>query len=570
MAAMFRRASLLGKPSLASPVDDSPRSGLPPAAASASHNPIWKQHQQHQQQQHQQQQQQQQRQDRVDSNASSFFAGSTQRRKDSDAEPPRNHPSSSLQTPIAAANSTNNHNNNNTYSTNNNSAPPTGRPPSITLSFEEDYEVIDTAATQGAISQESDVHSLLSTQTGPHAHGRTDSQLSAYGLSPVIRPRRDKASQILGIPHRRSMEPVPSTKVSARLSTRSATVGYSGPPTIHEGETAPPPPLASLYLVSGLPKSHHAWTLADPDSVLGLQHMEGAVNKWWRPEVLGSTVSPGVGDPRDGQRSKRRRKVSNTRDPGAGIGLNKQDVAKMLSKALKLSFTREVEIIASTLQPPSTVHNFTFTLPTSSGVGRSATDLRSSVYTSTTHNGTDYRGDPMLIARPSSSYLGPPLTPAAQEALAAESAQATTYHGVCLTVWSHADEERATAIRRIIERNGRAREAIPPVPSLPHLREAGIITKRSDLSNGTPRPKSRGPWSEGETDAETDGALSESDWEGTARSGNVGGSTLFLPGDTVSQQCLCCADVAKYPMLLLRSSGCRTLSRSFRASRSMI
>jgi len=53
-------------------------------------------------------------------------------------------------------------------------------------------------------------------------------------------------------------------------------------------------PLSSLYLVAGLPKSHHAWTLADPDSVLRLQHSEGAVNKWWRPEVLGSIVSPGV------------------------------------------------------------------------------------------------------------------------------------------------------------------------------------------------------------------------------------------------------------------------------------
>ena len=478
--------------------------------------------------------------------------------------------SSQATSPLAAAanSSTTTHNINSNISNITNP----GRPPSITLSFEADYEVIDSAATQGATSQlESDVHSLLSSQTGPHAHGRTDSQLSAYGLSPVVRPRRDKASQVLGIPHRRSMEPIPSAKVAARLSTRSATVGYSGPPTIHEGEAAPPPPLASLYLVSGLPKSHHAWTLADPDSVLGLQHSESAVNKWWRPEVLGSTVSPGVGDPRDGQRSKRRRKVSNARDPGAGIGLSKQDVAKMLSKALKLSFTREVEIIASTLQPPSTVHSFTFTLPTSSSgsgvTGRSASDLRSSVYTSTTHNGTDYRGDPMLIARPSSSYLGPPLTPAAQEALAAESAQATTYHGVCLTVWSHADEERATAIRRIIERNGRGREVIPPVPSLPHLREAGIITKRSDLSNGTPRPKSRGPWSEGETDAETDGALSESDWEGTARSGNVGGSTLFLPGDTVSYRCLWSQScLAKLPDSASRSFGCRTLSRSFRAS----
>src|SRR5271170_2645353 len=120
----------------------------------------------------------------------------------------------------------------------------------------------------------------------------------------------------------------------------------------------------------------------------------------------------------------------------------------MLSKALKLSFTREVEIVASTLQPPSTVHTFTFSLPTppdrelglpstlagnGGGVaGRSDRDVRSSVYSATTGGG---RGGPhgpggmmsgmgmLPSARPSSTYLGPvttPLTPAAQEALQAE------------------------------------------------------------------------------------------------------------------------------------------------------
>ena len=149
-----------------------------------------------------------------------------------------------------------------------------------------------------------------------------------------------------------------------------------------------------------------------------------------------------------------------------------------------------------------------------------------------THNGIDYWGDLILIARPSSTYLGLPLTPAAKEALAAESAQVTTYHEVCLTVWSHANEGRATAICCIIKCNRHARDVMAPVSSLLHLRKVGIITKRSGLSNGTPQLKSRGLWSSGETDSETDGALSESDWEGTARSSDVSGSTLFLPGDS--------------------------------------
>jgi hypothetical protein len=57
-------------------------------------------------------------------------------------------------------------------------------------------------------------------------------------------------------------------------------------------------------------------------------------------------------------------------------------------------------------------------------------------------------------ARPSLTYLRPvttPLIPAAQEALQAESANATTYYGVYLTVWSHADEEHSRAIRRTVE-----------------------------------------------------------------------------------------------------------------------
>ena len=93
--------------------------------------------------------------------------------------------------------------------------------------------------------------------------------------------------------------------------------------------------MASLYVVSGLPKSPHTWTLSDPDSVLGLHHSEGAVGRWWRPEVLGSTVSPGAGG--GGGKKKKRGKSEETSTMFSSAGqLSKQEVGKMLSKALKV------------------------------------------------------------------------------------------------------------------------------------------------------------------------------------------------------------------------------------------
>lgn len=138
--------------------------------------------------------------------------------------------------------------------------------------------------------------------------------------------RADKASRVLGIRHRKSMEPIPASTRTSLVSTRSV----RDQPSIPSFQATSP--LTSLYVVSGLPKSPHTWTLADPDSVLGLHHSEGAVNRWWRPEVLGSTVSPGAG----GSTGKKKKRVKNEELlKGAGV-LSKQEVAKMLSKALKV------------------------------------------------------------------------------------------------------------------------------------------------------------------------------------------------------------------------------------------
>ncbi|KAF7969036.1 hypothetical protein HWV62_28425, partial [Athelia sp. TMB] len=374
--------------------------------------------------------------------------------------------------------------------------------------------------------------------------------------------RSDKASRILGIQHRRSMEPIPASRQGSIASTQSAR------------EAVPPPaftpslPLTSLYVVSGLPKSPHTWTLADPDSVLGLHHSDSAVNRWWRPEVLGSTISPGAGG---GQKKKKKHSKHDEIMKGAGA-LSKQEVGKMLSKALKLSFTREVEIIASTLQPASTVHTFTFNLPPPNAplAPQSQADLlRSSVL-----SGTDIRSsagtfaypylndDPYSRPNASVQFLGPHANNVGHGPQGAQGNNAAgngnemgqgagsanvTYHGVCLTVWSHADAERSTAIRRTLEAARSRKESAQSALTsrLKSLRGEGgsLSSSRPGTSDPTVQARrrskksSKGPWTTDETDGDTevDGALSESDFEVASTTGGhgPGESTLFLPGDTV-------------------------------------
>ncbi|KZT44375.1 hypothetical protein SISSUDRAFT_976953 [Sistotremastrum suecicum HHB10207 ss-3] len=348
--------------------------------------------------------------------------------------------------------------------------------------------------------------------------------LSVTPPSNSLPPRRDKASQILGIAHRKSMEPIPASARNSIMTVRSATYPAPAPPP-----HTPTSTLASLYVVSGLPKSPHTWTLADPDSTAGLHHSDGAVGRWWRAEVLGNTVSPGVGG-----RRKKRGGGPEIKGPGA---LSKHEVAKMLSKTLKLSFTREVEIITSTLQPASTVHTFTFTLPT-----QSSTYTRSSLAPPSERNSGYstsaypyfHSDDPFAGPRPSSSYIGvtPPHPEPAQNT--ASDASMSTWHGVCLTVWSHADAERSAAIRRALESsNSRARKESAQSVMSAKLRGLRSDRKRKGVPWST--NSGNGTTTDGDvaTDGETEGdAISESEFDASSTRG-PGGSTLFLPGDAV-------------------------------------
>ncbi|KEP55118.1 DENN (AEX-3) domain protein [Rhizoctonia solani 123E] len=335
--------------------------------------------------------------------------------------------------------------------------------------------------------------------------------------------------------------PVRGHKPSTASSLSPLSPSTGGQPHV------PTTPLTTLYLVSGLPKSPHTWTLADTDSVAGLHHAEGAVGRWWRAEVLGSSVSPGVGRSRKKSRKSKETDTNvipdgpkSTRGSGA---LSKTDLGRMLSKALKLSFPREVEIIAATLQPASTTHTFTFQVPAgaSPGVAQSHTaqtahlpGLRTSVMSSSTSATYNHPYVDPTLPRPSSTYLGPPSSthlPPSTSPTASTDPSAdrglVTYHGVCLTVWSHADEERSLAIRRALESVARSRR--------------GSGTSTNTATPATPRrPKGTNgsgptaPWSDAEESEADAFSMSESDADIMNPNGvGMGASNLFLPQNTV-------------------------------------
>ena len=102
---------------------------------------------------------------------------------------------------------------------------------------------------------------------------------------------------------------------------------------------------------------------------------------------------------------------------------------------------------------------------------------------------------PFAPACPSSSFLGPPslfpplsttnpgvdqLGPGGNSGQPDAPGSTITYHGVCLTVWSHADAERSAAIGRTLEA-GRSRKS-PLRASLPRASRASAQTPKIRLS----------------------------------------------------------------------------------------
>ena len=216
-------------------------------------------------------------------------------------------------------------------------------------------------------------------------------------------------------------------------------------------------PLASLYLVSGLPKDPAAWVYADEESISSVHHSPNAVGRWWRAETLGTSASPGIIIPGVDSNGKKKR---------VG-GMPKNEVNKVLAKALKLSFTQEVEIISSSLQPPSTMHSFSFSVstqnPNNAYASHSINSQHTSSFKSGWNNTTSSNGSSNQKKYDSSnnySYRPPDVLGLSDVQPGVDKDGRKTYYGVTLQVWSHADPTRAQAIRKALLTHPRRSESV--------------------------------------------------------------------------------------------------------------
>lgn len=246
--------------------------------------------------------------------------------------------------------------------------------------------------------------------------------------------------------------------------------------------------IAQLYAVFGLPKDPAVWTLAEEDCTNGVHHIENAVGRFWRPEVLGCSICPPL-NPVDEQPAKAPLSPASTSEKkdaktsawgsdkkngsnpkfiemadGRG-GIERAETARVLSKALKLSFTREIEISSGPVHfpPSSTSHTFSFSVPTvkssaSGGAARPSTDVRKatapfSVGAANVHNVRSFSavGEGFGLEGVS-SRLAAGTTSAGED-----TPSVATFYGSVLTVWSAADEKRAKAIRKELSRLAKAR-----------------------------------------------------------------------------------------------------------------
>jgi nicotinamide N-methyltransferase len=232
--------------------------------------------------------------------------------------------------------------------------------------------------------------------------------------------------------------------------------------------------IAQLYAVFGLPKDPAVWTLAEEDCVAGVHHAEGAVGRFWRPEVLGCSICPTPSEvlsktqPSADQESGASK--WNGRDSGGkkpsnpkfiemadGRGsVEKAETARVLSKALKLSFTREIEIIAEqgNYPPSATSHTFSFSVPTTSSnetSGGATTFSGKANASSGVGEGFGLENRAKVQGMGNDLDDGPSLA---------------TFYGVVLTVWSAADDKRAKTIKRELNRAAKQRGSLTTPKSI--------------------------------------------------------------------------------------------------------
>ncbi|GMK57249.1 hypothetical protein CspeluHIS016_0400830 [Cutaneotrichosporon spelunceum] len=213
----------------------------------------------------------------------------------------------------------------------------------------------------------------------------------------------------------------------------------------------PQPRLASLYLVSGLGKDPLQWALSDKDMTLGVQPLEDSLGLFWRPDMLGNTFSGEKSDEfnKNGKPAARssnaaRRDIQSKTVPGAGP----EGASRLVARTMKFAHPRDVEVVNSALAPPTACHTFSFSVSRQSTLAAIAAQAS--------------RGNKFGL--PPDSYMAVSSEqPSAAPAPGQEHLRGTThgsdliFYGVTLTVWSHADKDRASRLKEFKQRTQRIR-----------------------------------------------------------------------------------------------------------------
>ncbi|OCF58670.1 hypothetical protein L486_03160 [Kwoniella mangroviensis CBS 10435] len=285
--------------------------------------------------------------------------------------------------------------------------------------------------------------------------------------------------------------------------------------------------LASLYLVSGLAKSTAQWSFADSDSSRGVQPLEDSMGLFWRPEMLGSSFS---GEKTEESSRARKDSKSSTFTNGLSKDIRGKYVPdagpdgaqRLVSKSIKFAHPRDVEVVNSTLSPPTTCHAFTFTIPrhdTLAAIARTRLDSAVSGAPNTLS---------MLSAIDEQGNLDPSLHLQARgnpNVRNSNSASATelTFHGVTLTVWTHADRDRAVQLKTIKMRAERAKlgqGSLNSVNPLAQQQRKGSTAPSEGKKGGTKRGSLQYMMGRNQSEgditgtSETETGMSDSDLEG--------------------------------------------------------
>ncbi|WVQ75890.1 hypothetical protein IAR50_005524 [Cryptococcus sp. DSM 104548] len=271
--------------------------------------------------------------------------------------------------------------------------------------------------------------------------------------------------------------------------------------------------LASMYMVSGLGKNTAEWSLADTDATRGVQPLEDSLGLFWRPEMLGSSFSGDKHDrggstaPEDGTRARKDSKASTLTNGGLSKDLRGRHVAD----------AGPVEVVNSALAPPTTCHAFSFSIPRQDTLAAVARERLDSAVSGMRNN--------------SAADLDRP-APSTNKSMA--SATELTYYGVTLTVYSHADKDRALQLKVIKSRSDRLKlgtqnslnsmNPVSPNYHPPGTRKASTTSDRKQrgrrhlghvLRNASEGDVTLGSETEtGVSDSDMEGPLSRRRWAG--------------------------------------------------------